>query len=88
MEPDVKYLRLDDRNFKTVVNLFLDNNAIAYLVGDDVFFGIRNDLKTLHDIQPLQGSYVLLTTDLSCNIIVKDNIIVAMTIVRPVEETE
>lgn len=80
---NIQYLKIDDSNFTKLLNLFIQDNAVAYEYGDTVCFGIRDDLARMDEYKLLNTNLILLTSDLSCNVMVENNIVTMMTIYRP-----
>lgn len=80
---NIQYLKIEDNNFTKLLNLFIQDNAVAYEYKDTICFGIRDDLSKMEEYKLLNANLILLTSDLSCNVMVENNIVKMMTIYRP-----
>ena len=79
---NIKYLMIEESNFNRLLNLFLQDNAVAYSIDGNVYFGIRTDLDKANS-ELMNSNLILLTKDLSCNVMVENSIVKMMTIYRP-----
>lgn len=78
---DVRYIKVGDKDFIRLLEQFLSDNAIAYTLGGEVYFGIRKDMQEPH-VEPYNATLVILTTKFTCNCMVENNIVKMMSILK------
>lgn len=82
MSQPLRYLNIKNSDFKKLTNLFLDGKAYVYCnANNDICFGIEEDRK-YYPKGALNDTYIILTEEYSCNIVVENNKIVMMSIAR------
>jgi hypothetical protein len=78
---EVRYLKVGDKDFIRLLEQFLNDNAIAYLLNGEVYFGIRKDLDEPY-VDKFDASLVILTTKFTCNCKIEQNIVKMMSILK------